>query len=109
MIEYWTVFSLMAIHLFADFICQNDEMAIKKSDGLLYLSLHTLIYSLFFIVFGLYFALVTFVSHWCVDFCTSRLNKILWENHERHWFFVVIGVDQFIHVAGLILTYKLLG
>lgn len=108
MIEYGVIVSLLFCHLLADFICQSDEMAIKKSDSMLYLSLHSLIYALFFIIYGIYFALVTFVLHWCVDFVASRINKVLWEQQERHWFFVVIGIDQFIHIVGLLLTYKLL-
>lgn len=62
---------------------------------------------------------VTGGLHWVTDWCTSRVTSRLWfvvgatadtrhegyvavkvqyDDSKRHWFFVVIGFDQLIHV-----------
>ena len=38
----------------------------------------------------------------------SRSRQALWKKGERHWFFVVIGLDQAIHMTCLFATYEVL-
>lgn len=104
-----TVVTLVWMHFFADFMCQWDKMAISKSSSNKWLSLHVTIYAApFLILCGWQFAAVNFAAHWVTDFVTSRAASALWKRNERHWFFVVIGVDQAIHMSCLILTIPLI-
>lgn len=86
---------------------------------------------------GGWFLVITFVTHFITDAVTSRITSRLWfiglyprPNEDlyrdegelyyggfthyarmqgnRHWFFVVIGIDQLIHYVTLAWTYKLL-
>ena len=54
---------------------------------------------------GAAFAIVNAVLHFATDWCTSRVTKRLWLAEQRHWFFVVIGLDQSIHMTCLLGTY----
>lgn len=96
---------LVWLHFFADFILQTDKIAINKSKDNAILLAHVAIYSLPFFIFGADFALLNMVLHFMVDWCTSRVTSYLWKKQERHWFFVVIGLDQAIHMTCLFLTY----
>ncbi|MCD6347648.1 MAG: DUF3307 domain-containing protein [Bacteroidales bacterium] len=100
--------TLIWLHFFSDFICQWDEMAIKKSTSFKWLILHGFIYSICFLCFGLVFWLVTFVSHTIVDGVTSRIAKYFSSRNNQHWFFVTIGFDQAIHLSCLFFTMKYL-
>ena len=42
---------------------------------------------------------------WVTDYFTSRATKKLWEKEEVRKFFMVIGLDQAIHITTLFLTY----
>lgn len=78
------------------------------------------------------FAGLTFVTHFVTDAITSRMTTALWfiplyprepvdiasryqaypyfayvEEKRRHWFFVVIGLDQLIHAATLAWTWDI--
>jgi len=102
------VLIIIWLHFFSDFILQTDKMAINKSKSNKWLLMHTSIYSLPFLWFGWLFALVTFISHTVTDYFTSRICSKLWQKEERHWFFVIIGLDQAIHFTCLILTLEYL-
>lgn len=98
---------LLFIHFVADFILQSDWMAINKSKRWTPLAIHVGVYALPFIpFFGLKFAAVNLAAHFVTDAVTSRASSYLWGKNQRHWFFVVIGFDQFIHTATLILTLQ---
>ena len=51
--------------------------------------------------------LINMVLHFFIDGTTSRINAALYENH-RHWFFVMIGFDQWIHYMSLIISYSIM-
>jgi len=106
MLDIYTFLLIVWIHFVADFLLQNDEMAINKSSSSYWLTVHTLIYSIPFVIFGFKPMVVIFASHWFVDFFTSRWTTKLFLAQKRHWFFVVIGLDQAIHLTFLILIIE---
>jgi hypothetical protein len=115
--------ALLVVHFIGDFLLQNDWMAVNKSKRFDALALHVTIYSACFVLYGFTFVALTWVTHFLTDAITSRAtsalfffapsglpgphNQALWTYlpGRRHWFFVVIGLDQLIHVFTLALTY----
>jgi hypothetical protein len=97
---------LIWMHFICDFVLQDDKTALNKSSSNIVLFRHVLIYSAPFLVFGLAFAAITAALHFVTDYFTSRVTKKLWQEGKRHWFFVVIGVDQALHMSALIITYE---
>ena len=113
MIDLGIVFVLLFTHWLADFVLQTDQMAKGKSTSNKWLSIHILCYSLPFLTFmltlgvvkGLIFVAVNAVAHFVTDYFTSRLSSKLWNEGQVHYFFVIIGFDQMIHMMTLIGTY----
>lgn len=95
---------VLFLHFIGDFILQTDAMAKNKSTSLKWLAHHVTVYSLPLYFIGWKFALTNAGLHLCVDFVTSKITSRLWSAGKTHWFFVVIGLDQFIHASCLILT-----
>lgn len=105
----WLIWILFA-HWVADFVCQSDYMAKGKSSSNLILGQHILVYTAVIALMTLnpLFALVNGAIHFVVDYFTSRASSKLYKAGQIHWFFVVIGFDQFIHTATLLYTWSLL-
>lgn len=99
-----TVLILIWIHFVADFVLQSDKVALKKSSNVKIMGLHVAIYSFAFVIFGPFYCFVNAAFHMLVDGVSSKLTSYLWKRDQRHWFFVVIGLDQAIHMTCLILT-----
>ena len=103
----FAVISVIWIHFFADFILQADEVAQKKSSDNSYLALHAAYYMIPFMFLGTSFAMISGALHFVVDWATSRWCAKLYREEKRHWFFVVVGLDQAIHLTCLIFTLHL--
>jgi len=101
------VLSVVWLHFISDFILQTDRMAMNKSKSNAWLELHVTVYALPFLWFGWQYAAVNWVLHFATDWASSRATSKLWQKGERHWFFVVIGLDQAIHLTSLVLTLSL--
>jgi hypothetical protein len=99
------LFGLVWAHFFADFVLQNDKMAMNKSTSIKWLSIHVGVYTLIFFIWGWQFALLNGILHWMTDFVTSKISAHFWKKNDMHWFFTVIGCDQAIHMTCLIGTY----
>jgi hypothetical protein len=110
------VFMILAVHWLADFKLQSHWMATNKSKSYLALHLHTGVYTLVWaIVVPFYtdsgvgysaFLLTTFTVHTFQDAITSRITSKLYAKGNFHWFFSVIGIDQFLHYVQLLLCWK---
>ena len=128
--------SLIVAHFAADFLYQTDKMALNKSKSWGWLAFHVGIYSgiMAIVAGGLFFPFdmrsqviflsVTFVTHFVTDALTSRATSKLWffersygdgpnlwiakEPSTRHWFFVMIGLDQLVHYVTLAATLNML-
>ena len=109
---------LTLVHFISDFLLQNDWMAHNKSKNSNALFLHSTIYGLPFLVFGnIGFVAYLIVTHFCIDGITSRITSRIFkkwyfymndlkmilkdgmpvEQPSLHYFFVVIGFDQWLH------------
>lgn len=115
-----TLLIIFFAHFVADFVMQSDDMAKNKSKSNKWLLRHTVVYScLLFLIVGVpgvfdgvplamaaIWVLANFALHTVTDYATSRITSKLWKEKRVHDFFVVIGADQFLHAAALILTWK---
>lgn len=99
------IISLIWFHFMGDFLFQTDSMAQNKSKSNKWLGIHVLTYMVPFILFGPLFMFINGAAHFVIDWCTSRITSYLWKKNDRHNFFVVIGLDQALHMTTLILTY----
>ena len=100
-----SVIALIWLHFISDFILQTDWMALNKSKRMIPLLVHIAVYSLpFSLVFGWRYAALNGLAHLATDFVTSRVTSRLYQNKKNHLFFVVIGLDQALHLTVLILT-----
>lgn len=104
-IPLWVILSLIGLHLIGDFFLQTDRMAINKSKSNKMLWIHVAVYSSVFLVFGVKYAIINALLHFITDFVSSRATSYLHAKGQRHWFFVVIGIDQTVHMICLFTTY----
>jgi hypothetical protein len=115
-----TLLTLFFAHWMGDFVLQSDFMARNKSKRWDVLFGHVCIYTATLCAFAsvaiktpgsinmTLFAASNFVAHFVTDAITSRMASRLYAGNKVHWFFVVIGLDQFIHAATLIYTIPIL-
>lgn len=126
-----TVVILLLVHFVADFILQRDKWAQNKASSLGSLSKHVLTYGIALfaasvLILGIPvdaaagFALVNMAAHYLTDFWSSRKMKsyvevtgrdsrgitVYWPYGARRKFFIVLGIDQFLHYAVLFLTFE---
>lgn len=116
-ISLLNVFALLLAHLIGDFFLQSDKMATEKSSNSRVLLLHVFVYMMPFVFIALYalpfpaalmFLVVNFAAHYLTDSVSSRVTKTYYQQERRHEFFVTIGIDQFVHMVTLIVTFVLL-
>jgi len=118
---------LAFLHWLADFVFQSDAMAKNKSTSWKWLAAHVITYScvmfvglclpaviytwgridsfLFLQFVFIAYCVVNGLLHAAIDAVTSRITSKLWKDGKVHAFFVVIGIDQFLHLACLIWTF----
>jgi hypothetical protein len=102
------IYAVLFMHFVADFMLQTDAMAKGKSTSNRWLCAHICVYALPFLAFGWRYALVNGAAHLLVDYFSSRASSRMWKAGRVHDFFVVIGFDQFLHVAILVATMPLI-
>lgn len=101
------IVAVLFLHFIFDFVLQTDEVAINKSKNNKILFIHSMMYSSIWFMFSIHLGVLMFYSHFAIDFYTSRLTSYLWQKNDRHNFFVMIGFDQFIHVAILLWLFDM--
>lgn len=131
MINLTTIIIVLFTHWIGDFILQTQEEAENKSKSNKYLTDHVLTYTFIWFSVGivwfisgpfrselfvvwkgglslLLFTLITFTTHWIIDYFTSRLNSKLYKKGDIHNLFVSIGFDQVLHYIQLFTAIYLL-
>jgi hypothetical protein len=106
MISIHDILLIIWLHFIADFLLQSTYISMNKYKDWKVLVYHCFVYSLPFYIIGWKFALLAGLLHFPIDFITSRSTHKLYDMKEYHWFFVVIGFDQVIHMTILIFTLK---
>lgn len=121
------IYYILLLHWIADFVFQTDKMAKNKSSSWTWLLHHVTTYNLVLVVgmvlgsmfttfvlghpwpkWVIVFCLLNSTLHFGIDAVTSRITSRLWAMNETHSFFVVIGLDQLLHVSILIATMGIL-
>lgn len=69
---------MLVAHFIGDFVLQTGNQALNKSKDNWALTRHVASYSLCFLPWGFWFAVVTFILHWATDYCTSRQSSKYW-------------------------------
>lgn len=121
MISLFSVIYIIVIHYIADFVWQNEWMAINKGKSLKALLVHTVTYSSIWLIVGqplfsdvpnlFMFVLVTFICHTLTDYLTSKWTGYLFKKKKYYTpipsfgAFSIIGLDQVLHYVQLFLTY----
>lgn len=122
MISIYIVLIIIYCHWIADFVLQDEKWATSKGTDMVALLKHVTVYSMFWVIPGIFFfpkqmilfILITFVCHFLTDWITSTNVKYKFEKGHlgskipNFGAFTVIGFDQFLHLLQLILTYKFL-
>ncbi len=121
---------ILIVHWLLDFVAQTNYQAQNKSKDFIALISHTLVYSMGWITFLIFYTIyvsfefpfvsplnfkyiihfgaITFITHTIIDYFTSRLSAKLFAQKDYHNFFVCIGFDQILHYIQLWFTFKLL-
>ena len=105
MLPLSTIAIVLFTHWAADFVLQSNWMAQGKSKAYLPLLSHVAVYTLVLALIHPLWAIINGILHFLVDYFTSRISSKLYTKGDIHNFFVVIGLDQFIHAITLLATY----
>ena len=110
-------------HWVADFIFQKDEDAKTKGKSLKHLTNHIKGYAIVFSLLILaplhallsytttnyYLLILTFlainiITHFGIDYATSKITSKFWAEGRVHEFFVIVGLDQLLHTTIIVLS-----
>ena len=108
---------ILLLHWFGDFVFQMRWMAVNKSHNQSALLAHGLVYGLTLTI-GLLlistsiqgsfilFLILNTSAHILTDMLTSKITSFLHNKEQMYLFFMVIGLDQLIHITTLLLSYQ---
>lgn len=112
------IYLIIFYHWLGDFIFQTDDMARNKSKSNKWLGKHVLVYSLWISPPALIadwqtpgynaalFVGINGLAHFAIDYVSSRITSKLWAKGDVHNFFVVVGLDQALHMVTLVASFK---
>lgn len=122
----FVIVALLLLHYFADFIFQNQDTRVEKWNSEKKLSMHVLTYT-FILTLGtaitvlcvqpdlsilkynlIYFAAITYTAHFLIDWITSAVSHDYFEDKNFWAGMNVVGFDQILHIAQLLITYLLI-
>ena len=100
---------LFTLHWVADYIFQPREIADTKWNDIGSLTIHVFMYSFTMLLFpiicapsfsaGFLFILWLAISHFVIDFFTSKATHLYYEQKDYSMFFIVLGADQLLHIV----------
>jgi hypothetical protein len=99
------------IHFIADFVLQPRFVSNNKKDSLLVLLLHIVIYCAFFTLFFFrmpHFVLLLGVTHFIIEFVSSKLYDRFTREKKYYYFFLLVGLDQALHLTSIFLLHAYL-
>ena len=109
---------IAAIHWLADFVLQSQWMSMNKSKNNTALLAHVAVYTTAWLIAGLflfvdvmhliYFSLITFATHFGIDYVTSRMSSKYFAAGQTRRGFMVVGFDQLLHHCQLFLCFYFL-
>jgi len=116
------VLFFLFVHWIADFVLQNEKMALNKSTSNYWLGIHVTVYTLatisswviLFSIVGLHTTLLQYVlaalaifsMHFITDYITSRITGKYYKAKKNHEFFVTIGFDQWLHYVQIFTVFN---
>lgn len=118
---------IFVAHWIGDFLSQTKEIADKKNESVVALTTHVMIYTVWMAIalaitaqimgvvknidaFNfILFIWFIFITHWFVDFFTSKITHKLYKEQRWYGFFSVLGADQLIHTISLLYIFNELG
>jgi len=106
MFSFEILLGIIWTHFIADFVFQPTYMSMNKSKNSWILALHCVVYAVPFIWLGIPYAILAGYLHFPIDYIASRSTSKLYALEEYHWFFVVIGLDQVIHMTILLACFS---
>jgi hypothetical protein len=115
MIDISTLTLILLAHWIGDYLMQFNVIANHKAESFAWLSVHVFIYSIVILLAALIvmkahdafmYAFLNGFIHLITDYFTSKIS-VRFKSNPRV-FFLVIGFDQFLHTATLIVTLGVL-
>lgn len=115
MIDVELMIILLFTHWVGDYLLQFNIIAIHKSQDIMWLTVHVLIYTAVIymaVIFrftpeeAFYFCVANGLLHFATDFITSKLSSKYKDNPRL--FYPIIGFDQLIHTVTLVTTVHLI-
>ena len=113
------ILTILVLHTLADFALQTRWMAKNKSSSHMALLSHVTIYGAALLPFGWKYALANAILHYFTDLISSQGTKFCYEMSSvtsqkekdfwMYWFFLIVGIDQAVHLACLFLIHPLIG
>jgi hypothetical protein len=120
MIAWWVVVILLFGHWIFDFVLQPHWMSLRKSKEWFVLVQHATIITIGVLLAAVFtlsewklgrterlipFAVINGAGHFSIDAVTSRITSRLYAKQDFHNFFVIIGLDQWLHTSMLVVTW----